>query len=125
MTKEQFLQAMGNDMVNELARVAPVDTSFLRNSIRYEVNGDTVDFYMPDYALFVEYGTQPHIIRPKNGKALHWKNGSKDIFATEVHHPGTTAQPFIRNTFYHKFNEILKKNTERYLNGISVSVDFK
>jgi hypothetical protein len=58
------------------------------------------------YARYVEQGTRPHIIRPRNKKALAWggqrrlsgslRSGSKpDHFATIVHHPGTKAHPFL------------------------------
>lgn len=57
------------------------------------------------YAQFVEFGTQPHVIRPKSKKILAWgknrrlsgsaRSGSEMIFAHEVHHPGTRPHPFI------------------------------
>lgn len=63
------------------------------------------------HAVFVHFGTKPHIIRPKNKKTLRWAtgnqaafakgsaNGAKYLgkanakrfgfrFATEIHHPG-------------------------------------
>jgi hypothetical protein len=124
MSKESFLEGVGNDLVNELVLVAPVDTSFLRNSISYEIVGDKVRIMMPEYALFLEYGTAPHIIKPVNAKALHWKGGGGDVFAKEVHHPGTSAQPFIRNTCYHKLKEIIDRNAKIHLKE-DVDVKFK
>ena len=57
------------------------------------------------YAQFVEFGTRPHVIRPRNKKVLAWgaqrrlsgsaRTGSDMIFAHEVNHPGTRAQPFL------------------------------
>lgn len=58
------------------------------------------------YARFVEQGTRPHIIRPRNRKALAWggsrrlsgslRSGSAPTnFATLVHHPGTRAKPYL------------------------------
>jgi len=58
------------------------------------------------YSAPVEFGTRPHIIRPKNRKVLAWggerrltgrlKAGSQAThFATIVHHPGTRAQPYL------------------------------
>ena len=64
---------------------------------------------------FLERGTKPHIIRPKNRKTLRWpaqgtpttlggrartgavrRLGSAAFaFAKIVHHPGTKAQPFL------------------------------
>ena len=43
----------------------------------------------------VNDGTKPHIIRPKNAKALAFKIGGRVVFAKVVHHPGTKAQPFL------------------------------
>ena len=48
------------------------------------------------YAPYVEDGTQPHIIKVKNAKALHWISGNKHIFAKSVNHPGTRAKPFMK-----------------------------
>jgi hypothetical protein len=57
------------------------------------------------YAQFVEFGTKPHVIRPRNKKILAWgknrrlsgsaRTGSEMIFAHEVNHPGTRAQPYL------------------------------
>ncbi len=59
-----------------------------------------------NYAGYVEHGTRPHVIRPKNRKALAWggdrrlsgrlRSGSSAThFAKKVNHPGTKAQPFL------------------------------
>ena len=55
-----------------------------------------VGAYAP-YAAAVEFGSKPHVIRPKNKEMLHWKgvNGEK-FFAFKVNHPGTDPQPFMR-----------------------------
>lgn len=69
------------------------------------------------YAAAVEFGTRPHVIRAKNGKALRFANGRGGaqvtlagrvrsssvrklgsgayVFRSAVHHPGTRAQPFM------------------------------
>lgn len=60
------------------------------------------------YAAYVERGTKPHIIRPKNKKALRFaasaggrrlsgrpRVGADVVFATIVHHPGTKPHPFL------------------------------
>ena len=43
------------------------------------------------YAGIHERGgrTKPHIIRPKNAKALHFMIGGKGVFAMMVNHPGS------------------------------------
>lgn len=74
------------------------------------------------YAPFVEHGTRPHMIFPKNAKVLAWQKGgvgkyvtsasgksyyksSKGVmvFAANVRHPGTKAKPFMKR--------ILQKST--------------
>ncbi|MFZ6755760.1 HK97-gp10 family putative phage morphogenesis protein [Undibacterium sp. Ji50W] len=44
------------------------------------------------YAHFVEFGTQAHTIKAKNGGALVF--GNKDY--ASLHHPGAKAKPFMR-----------------------------
>jgi hypothetical protein len=81
--------------------LAPVDTGRLRASIRVErrslfglrqrwtIGSDV------DYAQMVNDGTRPHIIRPKNAKALRFKVGGRTVYAKVVHHPGTRPRPFL------------------------------
>jgi hypothetical protein len=47
-------------------------------------------------ANWLEFGTGPHIIKAKKGKALLIA-GANLVF--EVHHPGAAAEPFIRPAF--------------------------
>ena len=61
------------------------------------------------YAAAVEFGSKPHVIRPKNRKALAWTasgagrrlsgrarvNAGAFIFAGLVNHPGTKAKPYL------------------------------
>lgn len=48
------------------------------------------------YGPFVEYGTAPHDIYPKDKTVLHWVQNGKSMFATHVHHPGTRPVAFVR-----------------------------
>ena len=69
----------------------------LIDSIRYEKvsNNEYKIVVDADYAAYIEYGTRAHIIRPKNKKALKFQVDGKDIFAKEVHHPGTSPYPYM------------------------------
>lgn len=56
-----------------------------------------------EYAIFVEFGTDPHLITPDDAEALKFEGKilpgvpeTETIFATRVLHPGTDAQPFMR-----------------------------
>ena len=109
------LEGIGFDFVNELKTTAPVDSGRLRNSIKHNVEGKTVNINMADYGYIVEFGSKPHKIRPKNKKSLHWKSGSKDVFAMEVNHPGTEPQPFIRQAINTKLRNIIYDNLKRQL----------
>jgi hypothetical protein len=48
--------------------------------------------------LFVEVGTRPHVIEPRDKKALAWPGGKHPV--KKVHHPGTQAQPHLRPALY-------------------------
>jgi len=118
----KFVQLLAMNLRNELVQVAPVDTGRLKTSIKVVPQGNNVIMIsMVDYALYVEFGTAPHIIKPKNAKALHWKQNAvgprggkikEDVFAKIVHHPGTKPQPFIRNTLRHKLGSIIGRSLE-------------
>lgn len=109
---ELALKGIGNDFVNELVRTAPVDTGFLRTSIRHEVDDQGVKIIAPEYAFYVEFGTRPHEIRAKNAQVL---SDGKRIFGKVVWHPGTEPQPFIRTAINTKLRNIVYKNLKRYL----------
>lgn len=53
------------------------------------------DLQVARHALFVHWGTKPHVIRPKNRKALRWPAGGRFVFAREVHHPGYKGDPWL------------------------------
>ena len=68
----------------------PVDTGRLRGSIVIEEidNGFIIGTNV-EYAEDVELGTPPHLIVPKNKKALKFEINGETVFATRVNHPGT------------------------------------
>lgn len=47
------------------------------------------------YAPFQEYGTRPHRIVARRGKALRFFVGGKAVFARSVNHPGLRPRPFF------------------------------
>lgn len=84
---------------NEARRRAPVDTGRLRSSIvsRTEGGGRSLGYVIGsnvNYAAAVEYGTAPHVIKPKHKQALFWPGAAHPV--AQVNHPGTRAQPFLR-----------------------------
>jgi hypothetical protein len=46
-------------------------------------------------ALWVNLGTRPHVIMPKNKKALRWASGGRFFFAGKVNHPGYRGDAYI------------------------------
>ena len=75
----------------------------------YEVyNTATTDDGKIALVLLLEEGTKPHIITPKNKKSLHWQEGTKDVFAKKVRHPGFKGRFFVKSvindqTLYENF----------------------
>ena len=49
------------------------------------------------HAIFVQLGTRPHEIRPKNKKALRWASGNGFVFAGKVNHPGYIGDAYLIN----------------------------
>jgi len=108
--KEKLKKAMpsiARRVQNELITIAPVDTGRLKNSIRVVATEKGIKISMVDYAIYVEFGSPPHVIRPKNKKSLKFKSGKKDVFAKKVMHPGSRPNPFIRNTIQNKLRDII------------------
>lgn len=79
-----------------IAKNTPVKTGKLRSNrtVSIGTNSSTISINQP-YASYVEEGTRPHIIVPKNKKALMWENG---IFAKRVKHPGFTGRKFVQRS---------------------------
>jgi hypothetical protein len=77
-------------------------TGRLRDSLRAgkpRVSGaeiiSSIGSNMP-YAPAMEFGTKPHVIRPKNKKALKFSIGGRMMFRKQVNHPGTAPRGFIQ-----------------------------
>ena len=102
---------------NELVLASPVDTGRLRNSITVTSDGMTLTITMVDYAFFVEFGTPPHVIKPKDKKALHW-GGKNGPVVKQVNHPGTRPNPFIRNTINNKIGIIVSEEITKSISKI-------
>lgn len=89
-------------------------TSHARQSIRSGVEGRGRELTLflahgVKYGAFLEEGTPPHIIRPKNKKALYWKGAAHPV--KQVNHPGTKAYPILEDT--------IKSNKNRLINDIA------
>lgn len=95
------LRRVGPQVVNRAKILCPVDTGRLRASIQGEarrtwtLRPQFTVFSNVEYAPFVNDGTRPHVIRPKNARALRFVVGGQVVFAKVVHHPGARAKPFL------------------------------
>lgn len=87
------------DIVAYARATAPVRTGEYQASIGMQQTGPLTFSIFADaaHAAFVEFGTAPHIITPKNVKALHFDVEGEEVFALYVLHPGTAPQMIIHN----------------------------
>jgi len=104
---QPILDQVAAEVEQDIKRNAPVDSGELVRSVRRR--GNIITISAPHWH-FVEYGTEPHIIRPRTKQALWWPGARHPV--KMVRHPGTQAQPFIRPAALR----------QRRLRGITVSV---
>lgn len=71
----------------------------LRSSVHAERQADGSVLIGPslEYGKYVNEGTRPHIIRSHGPWPLRNRETGQ-VFGPVVHHPGTTAQPFVEET---------------------------
>lgn len=99
----RVLRDTARQTVNAAKLRSPVDTGGLRTAHRAEeirvqgLKATTAVVADKDYAAAVHDGSRPHIIRPRNKKALAFKKGGKTVFATKVNHPGAPPRPWLLN----------------------------
>ena len=100
-TTQSVLIESANYLLTEMETRVPVASGRLRDSLGVRISGDKV-IVGPDvpYASYVEFGTEPHEIRPKNQNGvLRFKVNGQYVYAKVVHHPGTKPQPFVEDSF--------------------------
>ncbi len=88
------------ETVSFMRNIVPVKTGFLRESItrRTTPKGFLV-YATAKYAAFVNSGTQPHRIFPRNASVLRWFGPwGNPIFAKRAFHPGTVGAHFVERT---------------------------
>ena len=83
-----------------------------RRGFRQIINGKPID--PANYAHLVEYGTAPHLIKPRLGTI---KIGPAFIRGA-VHHPGAKKLPFLRPAFDTRKNESLEILKQKLGKGI-------
>lgn len=102
LTIAQYLERVAVAIETDAKTICPLKTGELKNSIDHEVRGLTARIGTNSgYGLYVELGTNPHVIRATNATVLANKETGQ-VFGPVVHHPGTKAQPFLRPALYRK-----------------------
>jgi hypothetical protein len=72
----------------------PWKTGFLVQTFAAFMEPGILHWYpTASYARFVEYGTLPHTILPKDKKALYWPGAAHPV--RSVAHPGSKANPYM------------------------------
>lgn len=113
---QETMRQVGLETVAEAKRTVAHKTRTTSRTIRLaSVTATTARVTAGGAAVYLEYGTKPHIIKPKAKKVLRWPAKGTSVtlggrartgavrrlgnaafaFATIVHHPGTRAQPFL------------------------------
>jgi len=83
----------------------PWRTGFLTQSFRAEISTGLLRWFpTASYAPYVEFGTKPHVILPKEKQALYWPGAQHPV--RKVNHPGTKANPFLERIISQSENEI-------------------
>lgn len=107
-----LLRTVQLDAVAEAKKLVPRKTGNLGRSIGPGGLGNTfaIVHATAGYAAFVELGTKPHVIRPRNRSVLAWSTAGTRLsgrptaaarrsgsmaFARKVNHPGTKPQPYL------------------------------
>lgn len=95
--KKDLIEESINVIWEKAREYAPVRTGFLSEHIVKEVEvGRGRVISQAPYSAYVEFGTRPHIIRPRRARALRFEIGGEVIFARYVRHPGTRGQFYMR-----------------------------
>jgi len=102
---EQYEKALSRMMYfvsmelwGNIKREAPVDHDRLRGSFSKPVQTgehEYIIFSGVEYGEYVEFGTRPHRIEPKNKPFLYFKIDGQEVYCAYVDHPGTAPNPFI------------------------------
>lgn len=99
-----FAERLGPAIADDARRYCPKDTGALAESIEFHLEGlklivsATGGRDGKTYAAYVELGTGPHVIYPKDKQALYWKGAAHPV--GKVNHPGSRPRPFLRPALY-------------------------
>lgn len=102
------LRALQLATIHEAQALVPRKTGHLQRNIKPGAVTETHAIVKADtpYAAPVEFGSKPHVIKPRNARVLAWggsrrlsgrlRSGAKPTnFAASVNHPGSKAKPYL------------------------------
>ena len=115
-----FMQDVARDLENvfKSSSLVPIHDGFLRNSITVIPEGGDLNISMVRYGEYVEYGTRPHSVDPKQLKK--WckdKLGDENLaYALSLHikKHGTKPHPFIRPILHQMLPKIVSVRKAQY-----------
>lgn len=91
-----LLTPLGTIGVQAAQQAAPSRTGTLRSSIHADVQADRIALRADaPWAAYVNDGTRPHTIYPRNATVLRFTLGGQVVFARVVQHPGTRPYAFM------------------------------
>jgi len=111
--KPRLLKKIAILTTQKVKEAAPKDIGFLRDSIDYEIHGNTITIGARAlYAPNVEYGRNPGKMPPvealEGWARRHGMAGAEWAIAKKIQKHGTPAQPFLRPTVF-KSKPLIKK----------------
>jgi hypothetical protein len=94
--------AIGDAILSDAQNLVHTRSGRLRDSLRAECHDKVLRVGSLDcnYATDVEMGTSPHVILPRNKKALHWPGADHPV--ARVNHPGTPPMPYLRPALFQR-----------------------
>ncbi|WP_107357254.1 HK97 gp10 family phage protein [Rhodopseudomonas palustris] len=103
---QRALSASGAVLAKHTVKgVVPWRTGHLTTTFRADLKAGILRWFpTADYAPYVEFGTKPHIILPKNKRALFWPTAAHPVRV--VHHPGTKPNKFMERIIDRSQSEI-------------------
>jgi hypothetical protein len=93
---------IGEAILGDARNYVPKRSGRLAESLRREVRDKVLRVGSLDcnYATDVELGTGPHVILPRNKKALSWPGADHPV--ARVNHPGTAPNPYLRPALFQR-----------------------
>jgi len=99
---DNFMEKLAEDVLQDMIIHAPFRTGALKEDLDKEYDNRSkvarIGAKSVPYAIYVEEGTPPHVIRAKNKKALDWAGSRHPM--KDVDHPGAAATHFMKNALY-------------------------